>query len=238
MTSKTKTAKKAPRKPAKVEERRVRILVSSAVIGYEDLLELIYSTLEGFGYEVLMSHKGTIPIDPDISAMKSCLKEVEQCDVFLGVILPRYGSGEEENSPYSITHLEAMKAIDLNKPRWFLVHEHVAIARQLLGPYRETVAVEPGKFKGVEPWALKPGIAFGRTKILPDLRLLDLFELAMRHDIPMVKDRKGNWVQAFGTDEDARLFAWAQFRRYREMQEKYLPRISDPESASKKGGKP
>ena len=86
-------------------ERRVRILVSSAVIGHEDLLEIIYSTLERFGYEVLMSHKGTLPIDPDISAMMSCLKEVEQCDVFLGVILPRYGSGEEEGSPYSITHL-------------------------------------------------------------------------------------------------------------------------------------
>ena len=123
-----------------------------------------------------------------------------------------------------------MKAIDLNKPRWFLVHEHVTIARQLLTPYREG--------RAPDPWKLRKGMAFERTKILPDLRLLDSFELAMRHDIPMVKDRKGNWVQAFGTDEDARLFAWAQFRRYREMQEKYLPRISDPESASKKGGEP
>lgn len=229
MAAKSKQPKPTTRKQAEAEERRVRILVSSAVIGYEDLLEIIYSTLEGFGYEVLMSYKGTLPINPDISAMKSCLKEVEECDVFLGVILPRYGSGEEEGSPHSITHLEAMKAIELNKPRWFLVHEHVAIARQLLMPYREG--------KAPDPWKLRSGMTFERTKILPDLRLLDLFELAMRHDIPMVKDREGNWVQAFGTDEDARLFAWAQFRRYREMEKRYLPRISDPEATSKKGGK-
>lgn len=206
---------------------RVRIMVSSVVHGYQDFLESIYSRLEDFGYEVLISHKGTIPIDPDISAMSSCLLAVEQCDVFLGIILPRYGSGEEEGSEYSITHLEAMKAIELNKPRWFLVHEYVDTARQLLKPYRVG--------KEGEKWALKPGIDFQKTPILSDLRVLDLYELAMRHDIPKVKDRKGNWVQAYGTEDDARLFATAQFRRYQEVERKYLPRISNPAAAAAKG---
>jgi hypothetical protein len=223
--------------PRETVNRRVRILVSSVVLGYEDFLESIYSLLEDFGYEVLMSHKGTIRIDPDISAMSSCLEEVEKCDVFLGIVLPRYGSGVEEVGEYSITHLEAIKAIKLNKPRWFLVHEHVAIARQLLKPYRAVEEIEPGKFKAVEPWKLKPGIDFKGTAILSDLRVLDLYELAMRHDIPKVKDRKGNWVQVFGPEEDARLFATAQFRRYKEVEKKYLPRIANPKSTSAKGQK-
>jgi len=60
-----------------------------------------------------------------------------------------------------------------------------------------------------------------------------MFELAMRHDVPAVKDRRGNWVQQFGPDEDARLFSIAQFRRYRDLAEKHLPRLADKERIKK-----
>jgi hypothetical protein len=54
--------KKAPPAKTKANEApRLRILVSSAVLGYEDLLESIYALLEQYGYEVVMSHKGTLP---------------------------------------------------------------------------------------------------------------------------------------------------------------------------------
>jgi len=107
--------------------------------------------------------------------------------------------------------------------RAFLVHEHVAIARQLLNPYR--VHDEHGQPKS--PFELQPGLTFQKTPILSDLRVIDMLELAMRHDIPEVKDRKGNWVQSFGPEDDARLFATAQFRRYQELAEKYLPKLQD-----------
>ncbi|HVC96949.1 MAG TPA: DUF4062 domain-containing protein [Pirellulales bacterium] len=128
--AKAKSAKSRELKGVK----RLKILVSSVVFGYEDLLESIYALLDTFGYEVLMSHKGTVPVDPDQSAMTSCLQAVDDCDLFLGLILPRYGSGKESAGGLAITHLEALRAIEVNKPRWFLVHEHVAIARQLLEP--------------------------------------------------------------------------------------------------------
>jgi uncharacterized protein DUF4062 len=215
--------------PAAERERPLRILVSSVVHGYEDFLESIYAILGHFGYEVLMSHNGTIPIDPEISAMSSCLDAVENCDLFLGIILPRYGSGKEEGHSHSIVHREAEKAIELNKPRWFLVHEYVVIARQLLLPYRD----ESRK----PEFVLKSGIKFQSTAILSDLRVLELYELAMRHDIPQVMNRKGNWVQTYGPEEDARLFATAQFRRYRELEQKYLPRISNTAPIRAKGKK-
>jgi hypothetical protein len=189
------------------------------VYGYEEFLESIYALLETFGYDVVMSHKGTVPIDPELSAMNNCLEAVKECDLFLGLILPRYGSGKESTDGLSITHREALRAIEVNKPRWFLVHEHVAIARQLLEPYRDET--RKPEFK------LKPGIEFKPTAILSDLRVLELYEAAMRHDVSNVAERRGNWVQPYGPDDDARLFATAQFRRYRELAERHLPRLKD-----------
>ncbi len=226
--------KKPSAKPS--AERRLKILVSSAVYGYEEMLESIYTVLETFGYEVLMSHKGTVPVDPDESAMDSCLDAVIDCDLFLGLILPWYGTGKESPDGLSITHREMIESIALNKPRWFLVHEHVSVARQLLNPYRVTDA----NGNPTHPYQLQPGIEFKKTPILSDLRVIDMFELAMRHDVPEVKDRKGNWVQQYGPDEDARLFATAQFRRYRELADKHLPKLKDVkamESKVKGGGK-
>ncbi len=221
-----------PAKPKR--SRRLTILVSSAVYGYEDMLESIYALLDGFGYQVLMSHKGTVPVDPDQSAMDSCLQAVAQCDLFLGLILPWYGTGKETASSLSITHREMIASIAANKPRWFLVHEHVAIARHVLNPYR--VRDEGGKPRS--PFELQPGLTFQRTPILSDLRVIDMLELAMRHDIPEVKDRRGNWVQSFGPEDDARLFATAQFRRYHELAEKQLPKLKDSDqiAALLKGG--
>lgn len=208
-----------PKKIAKNEPYRPKLLVSSAVYGFEDLLESVYALLETFGFEVLISHKGTVAIDPTTHAFDSCLKAVDACDLFLGIILPRYGSGQDERDGYSITHREALRAIEQNKPRWFLVHEHVVIARQLLQPYRDE-SVE-GKF------AMKPGMTFGKTAILSDPRVIDLYEAAMRHDIKKVMDRTGNWVQTFNQDDDARLFATAQFRRHRDLLDKHLPKLKD-----------
>lgn len=225
------TKKPVAKKPAnEAEDNRLRILVSSVVYGYEDFLEPIYSLLGEFGYKVLMSHNGTIPVDPEISAMDSCLEAVEKCDLFLGIIFPRYGSGREEGNPHSITHREAIRAIELNKPRWFLVHEHVVIARKILEPYRD---------EGKKPaFVFKNGMKFEPTVILPDLRVLELYELAMRHDVAEVRHRKGNWVQTYSSEEDARLFATEQFRRYRELEQRYLPRLNPSEKfRHKEGGK-
>ena len=41
--------------------RTPTIMVSSTVYGIEELLERVYTLLIAFGYEVWMSHKGTLP---------------------------------------------------------------------------------------------------------------------------------------------------------------------------------
>src|SRR5579862_1638947 len=77
--------------PGGVDGGRLKILVSSAVYGIEELLEQVYALLSGFGYEVWMSHKGTLPVVPNTTAFDNCLKAVERCDLFLAIITTQYG---------------------------------------------------------------------------------------------------------------------------------------------------
>lgn len=227
-----KRKQKAARTKKKKPKRKLKILVSSSVYGNENLLDSIYALLDDFGYEVLMSCRGTVSVDPSETAMDCCLDAVEECDLFLGVILPWYGSGKEDDDSDSITHREMIEAIALNKPRWFLVHEHVALARQIFGPFRKMYDEK----NPLRPFEFKEGMKPEKLKVISDIRVIDMFELATRLDVPNATDRKGNWVQHFGPDKDARLFVTYQFRRYRELTEKYLPMLDVADELQSKLG--
>ena len=75
---------------------QLTIMVSSTVYGIEDLLDRIYALLVASGYRVWMSHKGTIFLASNRTAFENCLAAVANCDLFLGLITPRYGSGQRK----------------------------------------------------------------------------------------------------------------------------------------------
>jgi hypothetical protein len=68
-------------------------MVGSTVYGFENDLTTIVALLKRLGYDVLNSHVGTIKVVPTLSNLENCLKAVEECDLFLGIIRPYYGSG-------------------------------------------------------------------------------------------------------------------------------------------------
>jgi Domain of unknown function (DUF4062) len=179
-------------------QRKLRIMVSSTNFGIEDLLQQVYAVLDGFGYEVWMSFKGTLPVSSTGTAFDNCLEAVENCDAFLGIMTGRYGSGEGPGS-LSITHQEVLKAIELDKLRWFLVHHHVTTARQLLKQFR------------FNPDGTPKNLTFEATPILSHIQVLEMYEDAIREDLAL-SDRKGNWVQSYMTPNDALLFINTQFR--------------------------
>jgi hypothetical protein len=185
--------------------QKLSIMVSSTVYGYEDLLDQIFAVLTKFGYDVWMSHRGTVPVLSNDHAFDSSLKAVESCDLFLGLITPQYGSGVAKGE-ISITHKEILRAIALNKPRWFLAHEYVVFARQLL------------KGLGHETSAARLALKFTGAGALRDLRVIDMYDAATREEVTELLDRRGNWVQKFHSADDALLFATAQFHRYREVE--------------------
>lgn len=193
---------------SKAKPKKLTVMVSSTVYGIEELLDRIYSLLTAYGYEVWMSHKGTLPVVSDRTAFENCLAAVEKCDLFLGLITPQYGSGRDRKRPElpSITHSEIKLAIKLKKPRWILAHDHVVFAWSLLKNI-----THPGG-------SGRKGLTLKKSQILDDLRVLDLYEEAIGNekDLP---DRVGNWVQKFRTTDDGSLFVGAQFYRYQEVED-------------------
>ncbi len=175
-------------------------MVSSTVYGSEEMLDQVYAALSSFGYNVWMSRAGTVPVHPQKSNFQNCIAAVSDCDVFLGIITNRYGSGRR-GKDLSITHQEVLKAIEIRKPAWFLVNHDVVVARQLLKQFRFTKHRPPRKRKG---------LIFEPTAVLDDLRILDIYESAMRTNIPL-PERTGNWVQEYIKTSDILRFLEAQF---------------------------
>lgn len=190
------------------KKQRLKIMVSSTVYGIEELLDRIYTLLTSFGYEVWMSHAGTVQAYSSRTAFENCLDAVEKCDLFLGIITTKYGSGQDKEAEgeLSITHQELLKAIELNKPRWLLAHEHVIFAWSFL------------KNLGFGGREGREKLTLAKTSVFEDLRVLDVYEEAIVDGVPLV-NRKGNWVQKFETTEDGSRFVTAQFFRYQEVEE-------------------
>lgn len=197
--------------------KRPTVLVSSTVYGIEELLERIYTILTAFGYEVWMSHKGTLPTRSDRTAFENCLQAVDDCDLFLGIITSDYGSGKD-GGEISITHQELKRAIERRKPRWLLSHQNVVFARRLL---RDLGHKTPAARKKLQ---LDKG-----AKSVSDLRVIDMYEEAILDTRPLA-ERHGNWVQEFRSDEDALLYASAQFSRYQEVEKFIIENLGNPAS--------
>jgi hypothetical protein len=112
------------------KKRKLKIMVSSTVYGSQDILEQIAAVLrQQFGYEVIMSKEGSVYVSVQFidNPEGACLQAVNECDLFLGIIFPRYGSG--------ITHKEFKEAVRIQKPRWFVAHEKIEYLRKLFEPY-------------------------------------------------------------------------------------------------------
>lgn len=109
-------------------KKKLKIMVSSTVYGSQDVLEQIAVILrQQFGYEVIMSKEGSVYIPLNVSNEDACLKAVGDCDLFFGIIFPRYGSG--------ITHKEFLEAVRIDRPRLFVAHEKIEYLRKLFQPY-------------------------------------------------------------------------------------------------------
>ncbi len=210
------------------KNKKLVLMVSSTVYGIEELLDRIHTLLTP-QYEVWMSHKGTMPVFSKRSAFDNCIKAVEHCDLFLGLITPYYGSGKDGNG-ISICHQELRRALKMNKPRWLLAHDHVVFARSLLANLKYE---KSGRM-------IKAPLAVKKTAMIDDLRVIDMYEEAIISQKPL-RDRQGNWVQKFQSDADALLFATAQFSRYQEVEEFIGENLSNSKgvraSISRKGAR-
>lgn len=197
-------------------------MVSSTAYGFEELLDRVYASLSDFGYEVWCSHSGTMPTFSNKTAFANCLHAVRKCNIFLGIITPQYGTGIDGDGK-SITHQELELAIELKKPRWLLAHDHVVFARTFLdklGFGTPELRVQLTNYK--------------QSRVFGDLRVIDMYNSAIRSEERELKDRDGGWVQKFVTNEDALRYTTAQFHRFQEVERFLRENFKDPVAVMKR----
>lgn len=178
-------------------------MVSSTVYGAESDLDQVRGILVTYGYEVIMSKEGSVYVPPGVSAESACLRAVEECDLFLGIIFPRYGSG--------ITAKEIDHAILLDKPRLFLAHDHVTFAREILKQYMVLADGKPNK-----------AFTFRKTGQMDSAEVIYMYNRAISDHLPF-EERKSNWAHPFYRIGDAMVFLETNYkdikRRKKELKE-------------------
>lgn len=174
------------------KKRKIKIMLGSTVYGFEDQLSQIIAQLQLLDYKVLNSHSGSIKVNPHLSNLDNCLNAIEECDLFLGIIRPFYGTGNigEKN----ITFEEIKKAIKLKKPYWFLVHRDVVFARLLFSKLKlksgDEIEIEKNRFF--------------------DPRTIEIYEYVIENHIPVTL-RNGNWAQEFYRLDEMMTYINTQF---------------------------
>ncbi|WP_418638357.1 DUF4062 domain-containing protein [Winogradskyella sp.] len=174
------------------KKQKIKVMLASTVYGFENELSAIVGQLSTLGYDVINSHHGTVKVNPNLSNLDNCLKAVEECDFFVGIIRPYYGTGNIGDK--NITFEEIKTAIKLGKPYWFLVHRDVVFGRLLLGK------IECNN---------KNGYTVKRNKFF-DERSIDIYNHVVKDGEPIAL-RNGNWAQEFYRLDEAMTYIQAQF---------------------------
>jgi hypothetical protein len=165
-------------------KKKLKIMVASTVYYNKDLLLQICAMLKSYGYIVINSDYGTLHPPLGFSNAAACLAAVEECDIFLGIINPFYRTG--------ITHQEFQKAIEINKPRRFLVHGFVTFSRKLLEQFMYTDSEKTQR----SSFTIKP------TSVMDDIKVIDMYNDAIQMNLPY-DERKYHWVQEFYRYDEA-----------------------------------
>jgi hypothetical protein len=162
---------------------KIEIMIASTVYEFEDQIDQVCGLFQQKGYHPVNSHYKTMPVDPAKSNLENCLEAVRKCDCIFGIIRPHYGSGILGST--SITHEEMKLAIAIKKPRWFIAHHNIKVARILLKQYMYR-----------NDGALKTGFKYRSTGIMDDIRLLQLYNDTILNDTPPT-ERIGNWTDNY-----------------------------------------
>ncbi|MCH8012694.1 MAG: DUF4062 domain-containing protein [Candidatus Marinimicrobia bacterium] len=164
---------------------KITILVASSVYGFEDQLMQICGLFEQMDYHPVNSHYRTLPVDPSKSNLENCLEAVSNCDVLFGILRPFYGSGLIGNT--SITHEEMKLSLTLKKPRWFIAHRDIRVARVLFKQYMYNSDGTQNSTFHYHP-----------TSLLDDIRVIDMYNDTIQNNIPP-EERVGHWTDEYFT---------------------------------------
>ena len=114
-----------------------RVFISSTFYDLKHIRASLETFVEQFGYEPVLSEKGSIAYNPDVALDDSCYREVRSTDMFVLIIGGRYGSEVSATTKKrktdhrfhdryeSITKREFETALDRDIPTYILVEKAV-----------------------------------------------------------------------------------------------------------------
>lgn len=109
---------------------RPRVFVSSTFYDLKQLRASLRETIEGFGFEPLLSELPPFPIDPDLETVEACRKVVaDHADLFVLIVGARYGSVTDQGR--SVTNLEYLEARAKRIPTYVFVDKAVLTMLQV-----------------------------------------------------------------------------------------------------------
>lgn len=186
------------------KRNHIKVFVASTVYNFEYVLRQVYELLDSYGYDVCMSHMGTILLDSSKSNLDNCINAVNECDVFVGFIRPDYGSGVLEKGGKSITHFEFETAYEREIPRFVLADYRVVFTRSL---FRDSFVVEDSIAKRID----FEQISFENNKVM-DTRCIRMYNEAIKDKEKPTSKRTGNWVQEYISYDDIKMHLESQFK--------------------------
>jgi len=185
------------------KRNHIKIFIASTVYNFESDLNTIYELLDNLGYDVYMSHKGSLPLNSKLSNLINCTDGVDDCDVFVGFIRPSYGSGVLEKGAKSITHYEFDAAYKNNIPRFVLADYRVTFTREL---FKDNLVIKNMTKENIK----FEDISFENNKVM-DTRCIVMYNEAIKDKERPASKRTGNWVQSYIDIKDIILHLDSQF---------------------------
>ncbi|GAA06456.1 DUF4062 domain-containing protein [Photobacterium leiognathi] len=104
---------------------RPRVFVSSTYYDLKYVRADLQRFIENFGYDPVLNEKGHIPYGSDDKLESYCYKEIDLCDIVIGIVGGRFGSDSFENKGYSVSNVELQSAIKKGKQLYVFVDQQV-----------------------------------------------------------------------------------------------------------------
>ncbi len=102
-----------------------RIFLSSTCYDLNEIRDGLYSFIENLGYIPVFSDKNDIFYHPDLHSHESCIKEIENCQIFILIIGGRFGGNYIYDVEKSIVNAEYQTAKKLKIPIFTFVKREV-----------------------------------------------------------------------------------------------------------------
>ena len=185
------------------KRNNIKVFVASTVYNFEPQLTQVYDLLDSYGYDVFMSHKGTLLLDSNLSNLENCIAGVNESNVFVGFIRPDYGAVLEKHNK-SITHIEFDTAFTRNIPRFILADYRVVFTRAL---FKNSYIIESSLSKRID----FDKISFENSKVI-DTRSIRIYNQAIQDKEKDTSKRTGNWVQEYISPSDILMHLESQFK--------------------------